>query len=222
MPTLTLTAQDVSGRDVVDARVLIDGNPVSEKLDGKAIAVNPGVHVFRFEAQGGASAEERVVVSEGEKARKITVILQTKETSLRAPAREQKSSGSAVPWIIMGAGAAVAAGGLVVRWIGTNDYPEGCSRGNPGTCAPSTGIADATVRETERRDRTATAENAENREIFGLWTMVAGGAVFATGLTWLIIRMASSPTVASPKPTSATLWAKPIFGGGMAGVSGAF
>jgi hypothetical protein len=91
MPTVVLGVRDTSGRDVLSARVSVDGVVVAQGLDGKAVEVDPGVHAFRFEL-GGAAVEQTVLIREGEKNRAITTTL---ELGPVAPAG--RATGSALP-----------------------------------------------------------------------------------------------------------------------------
>jgi hypothetical protein len=75
IPTVVLDPRSPSGALRTDVRVKLDGAPFTEKIDGKALPVEPGSRRFTFEAPGAASAESTVVVKEGEKLRKITVTL---------------------------------------------------------------------------------------------------------------------------------------------------
>lgn len=80
IPTVVLAARDPRGQDVLAARAWVDGAPVVQGLDGKALEIDPGVHKFRFEA-AGASVEQLVVIREGEKNRAITATLGTAATA---------------------------------------------------------------------------------------------------------------------------------------------
>ena len=71
MPTVVAAAEDQTGADTLDARLSIDGHAARTRLDGKAIAVNPGEHVFRFEIAGAEPVEVRVLVRQGEKNRRV-------------------------------------------------------------------------------------------------------------------------------------------------------
>jgi hypothetical protein len=73
VPSVAISARDEAGRDVVDVRVFVDGKLLLSKLDGVAVPVNPGEHVFRYEPRGSAPSEERVLVREGESSRLVTV-----------------------------------------------------------------------------------------------------------------------------------------------------
>jgi hypothetical protein len=67
-------AKTTGGKNVSDVRVTVDGSELTTRLDGRAIAVDPGKHAFRFE-RGGATYDETVLVREGEKNRRITATL---------------------------------------------------------------------------------------------------------------------------------------------------
>jgi hypothetical protein len=83
-PTVVFRAADSARRDVTDARVLVDGEVVAPVLDGRAIALDPGAHLVRFERAappitrppGGREppVQTRVVLAEGEHARAISVV----------------------------------------------------------------------------------------------------------------------------------------------------
>ncbi len=75
VPSVVLSAKDGAGRDLFDVTVSVDDRPFAQKLDGEAVAINPGVHTFRFEVVGGAVATTRVLVKEGEKAQEIAIVV---------------------------------------------------------------------------------------------------------------------------------------------------
>lgn len=72
LPTVVITAHAL-GRDVVEARVFVDGVLALERLTGKAIDINPGEHRFRFESPPWPAVERTVLLSEGVKERAIDV-----------------------------------------------------------------------------------------------------------------------------------------------------
>jgi len=45
-------AEDTTGADTLAVRVTIDGQLLAETLDGKAVPIDPGEHVVRFELAG--------------------------------------------------------------------------------------------------------------------------------------------------------------------------
>jgi hypothetical protein len=89
-PTVVLEAIDDTGASDSNVKVTSDGQPLADRLTGSAIAVEPGEHVFRFErASDGKAIEQRVLVGEGEKNRKLVADFQTllprRATPVEAP-----------------------------------------------------------------------------------------------------------------------------------------
>ena len=75
MPALVLRATDATGNDLLAVTVKLDGAPFATELTGRAVPLNPGSHVLRFEALGKVALEKTVLVAEGEKDRRIVVTL---------------------------------------------------------------------------------------------------------------------------------------------------
>jgi hypothetical protein len=75
-PTLVLGAMDSSSNDVVAVTVTVDGAPFATALDGRAVPLDPGVHQLRFESAGMTPLDKTLVVREGEKDRRVNVVLQ--------------------------------------------------------------------------------------------------------------------------------------------------
>jgi hypothetical protein len=63
------------GKDVGGFELHIDDDLTSQKISGAAVDVDPGEHAFRVEASDGRTAEQSVVILEGEKNRKIELDL---------------------------------------------------------------------------------------------------------------------------------------------------
>lgn len=57
--------------DIVDAQVFLDGVEVRRSLDGRPLRANPGTRFVRVVLPDGRGEERRVVLSEGEKSRRI-------------------------------------------------------------------------------------------------------------------------------------------------------
>jgi hypothetical protein len=109
LPTLVLSAS-VDGKDVTDAVTLLDGNRLSNVLDGRAVPVDPGPHVARFERQGNGAVEVRVIAREGEKNRLVTGTFVLAQPAAHAEGKEVKTEGgSRFPFVP----AAFAAGSLL-------------------------------------------------------------------------------------------------------------
>jgi hypothetical protein len=154
-PTVVFGARDPKGNDVDGTRVLVDGTLLVEHLDGKPVAVDPGEHVFRYEASGVAPVEQRVVVRVNEKNRTLTAILMPQATpavvpgattpaasssSSSASPREGEASGGGVPaatWVFLGL-TAVAGGSFAYFGIsGQNDVSNMRAPASAGGCAPN-------------------------------------------------------------------------------------
>jgi hypothetical protein len=73
IPSVVIEAKGPDGQDLVEMKVTVDGQPLTDKLDGRAVNVDPGVHVFKFEIPKVKPREEKIVIREGQKARKIVV-----------------------------------------------------------------------------------------------------------------------------------------------------
>lgn len=147
LPTIVLGARDPHGKDLTDVHVTLDGSPVAESLDGKAVAVNPGAHTLRFEAAGQPAHEERVVVREGEKNRIVSVLIGTPLPAPPQPTPVVVSLGpspmpmremrgpSAATWIVGGLGlATLAASGVIgaLALVQRQNLYDSC--GSTGSC----------------------------------------------------------------------------------------
>ena len=74
LPTLVFVAKDGDGNDLRDVRVSMDGQDLATS-DGNAVAVDPGDRAFTFTKDGFPPATSDVVVHEGDKNRRIQVML---------------------------------------------------------------------------------------------------------------------------------------------------
>lgn len=66
IPTITVTAKGSAGEVIDDVRVVIDGERVADRLDGRAIPIDPGPHQIRYE-HGAAAIDARILATEGQK-----------------------------------------------------------------------------------------------------------------------------------------------------------
>jgi hypothetical protein len=71
LPTIVPIAVDEAGNSLPAVKVSMDGKLLVEKIDGRAIEVNPGTYNFTFEAPDGTKVEKQVVVAEGEKDKRV-------------------------------------------------------------------------------------------------------------------------------------------------------
>ena len=92
-PTIVFVVKDDADQDLSAVRVMMDGALLVDKLDGTAIALDPGEHHFQFDAEGRAHVERTLVVQEGEKDRHERVVLVAAPVAAPAPGREGASAG---------------------------------------------------------------------------------------------------------------------------------
>jgi hypothetical protein len=73
MPTIVVAAVGPDGADTVDVTLLVDGTHVADQLPSTAFEVDPGEHVVRLQHAGWPAVEQKVVVREGEKEKRIAL-----------------------------------------------------------------------------------------------------------------------------------------------------
>jgi hypothetical protein len=74
-PTVAFQVKDASGADQTSVTVTMDDKPIASKLDGTALPVDAGQHVFVFTVQGQAPVTLTLVLTEGEKGRLERVVM---------------------------------------------------------------------------------------------------------------------------------------------------
>jgi hypothetical protein len=143
MPTVVPMAKNAAGHDLSAVRVTLDGQPLRDLLDATAIAIDPGEHTFAFEADGRHKTEETAIVREGERGRRVGVVL----ASLDAPsdsARDPAQSSASSTWrsfgrALGGAGGVGIAVGAIVGLVAKGAFDHALQAeccGDPRRCAP--------------------------------------------------------------------------------------
>jgi hypothetical protein len=162
-PTIVFSAKDASGQDVVDVKVTVDGQPFADRLDGTALAANPGPHKYVFHFATGADVERSLVLREGEKDRRETIVAApaaatavpvvppegsavpatpSPSTPVGSPATEQPapagmSKRRLVGWVVGGVGVAgVLVGGVagLLSFTSWNASKNDCTASTVGKC----------------------------------------------------------------------------------------
>jgi hypothetical protein len=208
MSTVVVRARDANGHDVIDVKVFVDGELLLSKLQGTAVAVDPGQHKVRYEFPSGKTVEEDVLIAEGEKNRVLRAELQegagasTAVSTTTTGAATQSQVGSAetsskggpgaAPWIIGGVG--LAALGV---FIGLEADIQSTYSGLKNTCAPSCDPGKVSALQTEI-------------DVAGVMFGVAIAGV-VTSATWLIF---SAVTRHSKSSTTGAFGVAPVVGGG--------
>jgi len=144
-PTMVFSARNGRGEEIAAVRLEIDGKLVAEHIDGMAIAVNPGLHTFRFTTDGVDPVEIKHTARVGDKNRLIEVQLGKPEPKTPEGAAAASTAPAAPPQAKKGIPvASYLLGGLGIVGLGAftylrlsassdyNDLSESCSpRCNP-------------------------------------------------------------------------------------------
>src|SRR6202012_3447720 len=66
LPAIAFEVKDAAGNDQPNVAVAMDGVAMAP-LGGRPVSIDPGTHVFRFEAPGLPPIDKTIVVNEGER-----------------------------------------------------------------------------------------------------------------------------------------------------------
>jgi hypothetical protein len=221
-PSVIPTATDDAGRPVLDVLVMMDGAPLTSRIDGHALSINPGLHEFSFE-RDGVIAKEKIVISQGERNRPVSASLQRRTPAaaepiveapepavlptrsevaiVRSPKTVSRSRSAAAPALLVAVGAVGLGGGALLTYWGRRDNNE------LAQCSPSCPAS--------------TVNHIRQLYLASDIALGVGGAAAVVGAAWLIARAALSKK-AEIKRSAYSLAVQPISSGGLAAVSGAF
>ncbi len=153
IPVIVFEAKAADGSDLVSVKVTMDGKALVDRLDGTAIALDPGEHRFVFEIPNQRPVEKVLVLREGEKARHERITFGTAaaaaEGSTSPPATpstpRSRSAQATLGLVTAGVGVAALATGAVFGMLASqakSDYEKHCASAigaPPGFC-DGTGI----------------------------------------------------------------------------------
>ena len=183
-PTLVLDVKSRGGDDLTDVKVTVDGQPFVVKLDGTAVAMDPGQHTFTFEAAGFEPITKTLVLKETEKDRRERIVLHRVP---KVPA-EPTPTGSALPdepptaepshglgtqrWlglVVGGVGLAGIAVGSVFGLKASSEWSAQQSAcGSPSNCPDHDGAM-------------THHSNLTTDGTIATWAFIGGGALVASG-----------------------------------------
>lgn len=129
IPTVVFSAR-ADDHDVTDARVLLDGEAISSALDGRAVALDPGAHVVRFERAGGGVFETKLIARQGEKNRAVAATFLASKP--RVMPHKESGRVPVLPILLGGTGLLALGGSLYVR-LGADADADAMR----SSCAPS-------------------------------------------------------------------------------------
>jgi hypothetical protein len=176
LPSAIFVAKDPQGSDLVDVVVSVDNAEVQRRIDGRAVPIDPGVHMIRYE-WGGETVEVKVILVEGEKGRRVEVTFAGPRAAVAPPPPPPPAPPASIPTasIVLG-GVGVAAGAAFAVFAlmgkGAESCAPGCSRAQVDTLRRDYLIAD----------------------ISWITGLVAVGAAVTI---WLLQRPASAPSAAT-------------------------
>jgi len=75
IPSVVPLATDEAGEPRVLVEVRVDGELLTSRLDGHALPIDPGKHLFSFGTDDGVFETQRIVIAQGERNRAIHVVL---------------------------------------------------------------------------------------------------------------------------------------------------
>jgi hypothetical protein len=185
IPTIAFSAKDASGRDRSAVRVAIDGELLTERLEGVALSIDPGEHIFVFETAGELPVTRKLVVLQGQKDRQEVVVFgaQPQVSRVEPPAREPTPMPSPQDRLHAGLGAQRVVS-LVVGGIGVVSLGVGALFG-------ATAIAKRNDAESACPDRCATQDAADKWKAAAaagdastIGFVVGGAGIVAAAFLW--------------------------------------
>lgn len=213
IPTVVLGAKDRGNRDLVDVTVSVDGEVLVNKIDGKAINVDPGAHTFKFEHPTYPTVTQQAVIKEGEKSRSITVTFEGGEPEIAKTDRDVSQSTAVrehtvLPWVVVGVGVATLATGAVI-FATAPSRPENCDESTQ-LCVHPVGMSDADFRASQEK-----AGDADSRPVLGGVLAASGVGLVAIGLLWHF----AEPTGPVKAESATALHVTPWAGANVSGLS---
>ena len=179
LPTIVLAAVDGEGHDISDVAVRAGAETIAQKIDGRAIELDPGTYDFRFERADGKAepAVVHVVLRAGEKNRVVRATFAEKTIApsvVAPPAAEREPSGRpVVGYVVPASLAAVSLAAFTVAGVSRLGFDSQVDDMRD-RCAP-----DCT--QTERADLSSTLVTANVALGIGI-----GAAVLAVA-SWFVL-----------------------------------
>jgi len=149
MPTIVFDVKDGGGNDLTAVVVELDAVVLVIQLDGTAIPVDPGQHVFRFSSEGLPTIDKTFVIQEGEKDRHEKIVLGAAPAtaSPKSDVETPSSSGDTqrTAGLVIGGAGVVGLGIGAVLGIMAQGAWAGSQHQCPGACSALTEANVATV-----------------------------------------------------------------------------
>lgn len=194
MPSIVLRIQDANGLDVTNVQVELNGAPLTNASDGRAIPVDPGKVTINVK-QGTLSVTVDAVVAEAEKNRIVKVTIggepQKKPEPVK-PAPPPEPARDVVGYAVPGALAAIGVAGFVIAGVtrlGAGSDADDAKKSCGPVCPEST------------RDHLS-SELVRANIFFG----VGIGGVVAAAATWFILAPRSQSATSAALTSGVARW----------------
>jgi hypothetical protein len=133
LPTVVFSVRE-DGKDLTDVEIQCDDKPLTGKLDGKAIPVDPGLRDFSFTVPGLEPMARQVLIREGERNRIVNVEFTKPSAALTSPTANVATTLSdepdlrprtlALPYALAGVGALGVASFTLFALLGNSQQGE--------------------------------------------------------------------------------------------------
>jgi hypothetical protein len=137
MPSIIFAARDGKGNDLAAVKVTVDGSPFAEKLDGTALAIDPGAHDFTFETEGQPAVTQHLVIREGEKGRRDAVVVGSAADMQVDTSAGARSTRHLIGGVIAGVGLVGVGVGGALGLVANSKFITAKSETGPGRVADS-------------------------------------------------------------------------------------
>jgi hypothetical protein len=216
IPTIAFAAKDTKGADLAAVTVTMDGEVVAERLDGTAIAIDPGEHTFTFETAGQPSVTKKLVIIEGQKERREAITFGSPSTPAAptpapGPAAATGIGPSTAPSDAGGEGGlgtqkvlAVVAAGLGVVGLGVGAVFGAMAlskKSDAQNACPSSGGCPTQDGSSKWSDATSTGNISTVALIVGTVGIAAGAVVWLTAPSTTGVRVGLGPASLQLKGT---------------------
>jgi hypothetical protein len=185
IPTIVFEAKDGSGMDINAVKVTMDGQPLTEKLDGTALSIDPGEHSFTFQMVGQPVVTKSFTIQQSQKDRHEAIMLGPPAPAPGLPALPgpAASTGLGTQRIVaLGTGGIGLVGVAVGAAFGAIAMSDKSSAKNacPGATCPTPAGS----------DKWSSAEKAGNVSTVGF--IVGGVALAGAATLWFTARSGAS------------------------------